>query len=186
MVRAGVLGCVLAIGVACAATQKVDPTAARAATYTGTFDEVFQEVALEVKQHYPNLAARPKERAVRTAWHMLPFTEVRETERAKDPSTSEKRDVSPNQINKQRSFQRQNTTREMKSFVRFDVSIEPVGAPGANQWKIVVTGQASEHDGKGIPVELKGAARPYWLDGRMAKLDVAIHNRIKNSSVASR
>ena len=180
---------VVVFAMGCAGPQKVDPTAARAAVYSTDFGTLFQEVAVVVKGEYPNLAAKPNERVVKTAWHQLPFTESvegkDETLRYDGNNTSSLGDSNDN-FDRRRAFRRDNTTREMKHFVRFDVSIQAVGSPAANQWKVVVTGQASEHDGTGVPVELTGAARPYWLDGRISKLEVKIHERVKRLSVASR
>lgn len=183
------LALAIAASVGCAGQQNVDPTDARAAVYNTEFASLFQEVALAVKGEYPNLAAKPNEKVVKTAWHQLPLSETVETQEAptnKSTTHISGQDGRADKFDERRAFRRDATRREMKHFVRFDVKVEPTGAPGSNQWKIVVTGQASAHDGTGMPTELKGAERPYWLDGRIAKLEVKVYERVKRMSVASR
>ncbi len=183
-----VLGVIcLSSGLGCGAASK-DPTTARAAVYQADFDSLFQAMALEVKRQYPNLAARPHERVVKTAWHPLPLKE-RVSTREDSPNVrgaSKKRSGSPTSqanpnagFSRDREFRRNATRVEKRFFVRFNIRLEAVGGPGAGQWKVNVTGEASEWDGTGVPSLLKGAERPYWLDGRSAKLEIAIYNRLK-------
>ncbi len=179
---------VMLLTLGCASQQKIDPTEARAAVYTAEYDKLLKQVALEVKSVYPNLQVAPNERMIKTAWHPLPFSETVEGKedvlRYNKTASGKKADGQLGDQNtdyaKRRAFRRNNTTRETIHFVRFDVSIEPAGAPGGPPWKVVVAGNASEQDGTGAPVVLNGAARPYWLDGRVAALEVKIHKRVKH------
>ncbi len=178
--------CAALNAIGCASPQTADPTNARAAIYSTDYRQLIQEVTLEVKSHYPRLAVRPEESALKTGWHQLPLTE---TNHGKEDVVrykgSGKGDPNDN-FDQRRAFRRDNTKREMKQFVRFVVKIIPAGAPGGSAWKVVVIGEASEFDGTGVPVVLNGAARPYWLDGRIAKLEVEIHQRVKSMAAASR
>ncbi len=159
---------------------------ARQAVYQAEFDPLFQQMALEVKKLYPNLAAKPQERAVRTAWHPLALTDKVST-REDTPTYSRGAEGSSGAdgnagFDKRREYRKNNTKTEQRFFVRFDIKLVEVGAPGSSKWKVAVEGQASEWDGTGVPSRLRGAERPYWLDKRMASLEIAVYERLKSSS----
>ena len=171
----GVLGCV--------ATTPKDSTAARAAVHAGDFGPMFQAMALEVKKHYPNLAARPHERAIKTAWHPLPIKE------SKDSQSEQRwgnRTDGKDETSGYKEFSRNATGGEVRFFVRFDIRLVEAGAPGSNQWRVEVLGQASRYDPAGVPTPLVGDERPYWLDNRIASLEIALFERLKQPVVAAR
>src|ERR1043165_3905034 len=64
-------------------------------------------------------------------------------------------------------------------FVRFDVSVA-----GGRPWRVKVVGHASEWEpGAAMPTELKGPARPPWLEGRLDAPTLAIFKRVKQFAV---
>jgi hypothetical protein len=64
-------------------------------------------------------------------------------------------------------------------FIRFDVVVA-----GGRPWRVQVVGHASEWEpGAAMPNELRGAARPPWLDGRTDALTLAIYKKIKRFAV---
>lgn len=176
-------------------------TEARSAVYQGDFNQVFSAVVDEVKKDYPHLRTDPPNREIMTAWHPIPLKEHLSTHegtvQGRDTGTA--RGPNGERLNQggdsDRDFQirrekrNEQTDRTKRFFVRFDVRLEPSkagSAPGAGgPWKVVVTGEASEYDGTTAPMPLKGAERPYWLDTRVKKLEVAIHERLKEHQVAA-
>ncbi len=66
-----------------------------------------------------------------------------------------------------------------RQFVRFDVSVV-----GGRPWRVKVIGRAAEWDpGNAMPTELRGMAKPPWLDGRTEQLQVAIYRKMKQFAV---
>jgi hypothetical protein len=67
-------------------------------------------------------------------------------------------------------------------FIRFDVSVA-----GGRPWRVKVIGHAAEWDpGNAMPTELRGMARPPWLDGRIEALQVAIYRKIKPYAIKAK
>ena len=166
----------------CAAGPQ-DPAAARAAVHRGDVGPLFQSVALEVKKHYPTLEVIPQQRMVKTAWHPLPFKESNKTG---DEQVWGARKDGKDANAGYREFKRNSTEEEIRYYIRFDVRLVAAGAPGGNQWQVVVTGQASRYDFSGVPVRLEGAEQPYWLESRRAALEVAIYRRLRKQMVVRR
>jgi hypothetical protein len=55
---------------------------------------------------------------------------------------------------------------------------------GGRPWRIKVVGHASEWEpGAAMPSELRGPARPPWLDGRIDSLTLAIFKKVKKYAV---
>jgi len=66
-----------------------------------------------------------------------------------------------------------------RQFIRFDITIA-----GGRPWRVKVIGRAAEWDpGNAMPTELRGMARPTWLDGRTEALQVAIYRKMKQYAV---
>jgi len=64
-------------------------------------------------------------------------------------------------------------------FIRFEVHVL-----GGRPWRVKVTGHASSWDpGAAMPVEMRGADKPHWLDGRTEALQVAIYKRIRQYAI---
>jgi hypothetical protein len=67
------------------------------------------------------------------------------------------------------------------NFIRFDVHVA-----GGRPWRVRVVGVASQLEpGNALPTELRGAAKPHWLPGRVDALTVAIHRRLKKYAQAA-
>jgi len=65
-------------------------------------------------------------------------------------------------------------------FIRFEVHVL-----GGRPWRVKVTGHASSWDpGAAMPVEMRGADKPAWLEGRTEALQVAIFKRIRQYAIA--
>ena len=54
---------------------------------------------------------------------------------------------------------------------------------GGKPWRVRVTGEASEWELGAVPVTLRGADEPHWLQGRTDALRVAIYRRLKAYAV---
>jgi hypothetical protein len=158
---------------------------ARAASYEGERDTVYREAVAAVRGQYAEgLELDPGAGLIKTAWHAL---KVRTAETGRDQNRQAPGGaptgvgVSQGSLGGGGPGPRRSNPREPDSapneinFVRFDVRL--VGGP---PWRVEVTGHASEFDhSTGKPMPLKGAERPYWLDGRQKKLEIAIHERLE-------
>jgi protein-disulfide isomerase len=163
---------------------------ARAAVYQGQAPALYAEVVAEIKKEYPNVSGTPEELVVRTAWHPIPLKEHvstrEETPLAATQGGDSQVGEGSGEFLQRRERRQASTDRTKRFFIRFDVQLQPQGVPGAaTSWKVAVTGQASEYDGTTSPMLLKGAERPYWLDQRIKKLEVAIHERLESHALAA-
>lgn len=168
---------------ACGGTMKIDATEARQAVYVGSFPEILAAANDAVQDAYKKSVVNPQEQVIQTPWHQLPLTE-HVTTREEDTSLpgSDGSQYQDPAFDQRRARRMEATDRTMRYFVRFDVHIQQVGGKpnAANaEWKIVVEGFASKWDGTARPQQLDGAETPYWLDNRINKLQVAIHDKLK-------
>jgi hypothetical protein len=66
-----------------------------------------------------------------------------------------------------------------RMFVRFDVTVV-----GKRPWRVKVVGHAAEWEaGAALPNEMRGEARPGWLDGRIEQVQRAIYRQLKQVAV---
>jgi hypothetical protein len=66
-----------------------------------------------------------------------------------------------------------------RQFIRFDISVI-----GGRPWRVKVVGHAAEWDpGNAMPTELRGMAKPPWLDGRTEALQVSIYRKMKTYAI---
>lgn len=181
---------------ACGGATK-SPAEVRATIYRADIVALYDGVSAEVRQKYPHVVEYPSERAIKTAWHPLPLKEVvqsRNTE-AGYPERSEQAEapVTPGPAGQRKERHRHEnrialTTRSTRYFIRFVVRLEPAAArPGADaeRWMVVVSGEASVWDNRGVPVPLKGSEVPYWVEKRKENLERAIYSRLRATALAT-
>lgn len=167
---------VASLGAGC--KNKKEIHAAKHSLYNTDFAVVFSAALEATRDQYSRLDDFPGQGMIKTAWHAV-------------SSSSDGQDVS-----NQGTVSAQNTlgasspaaaagnmpTRLAfkRQYIRFDVSVV-----GGRPWRVKVIGYAAEWDaGNAMPTELKGMARPPWLDGRIESLQVSIYRRIKAYAVA--
>ena len=170
---------ILAVLGAAACSSKKDLAYAKRSLYDADFIQVYQAAVAATREAYPNLEDYPGKGVVKTMWHQVTYAtssdDMAQT-RAFAP-TAGGMGMNPNAP---MGAGGQPTRLAYKRFyVRFDVSVV-----GGRPWRVKVVGQASEWEpGNAMPTELRGPARPPWLDGRIDALTLAIYKRIKQYAV---
>lgn len=181
-----VLAAVSALGSGCGGQDKRLATA-RQSAYNAEYVQVFQTVVSVVKETYPHLQADEGGRKVVTAWHPLPMEErIDSREEQPTPQSTQNQNSDSVGVLEERQQRKSLTDQTKRQFVRFAIMLEPAGPPGDSKpWLVKVDGQASEWDGTGVPEALTGAQRPYWLDRRLEKLEVAIYEKLQTFAIAA-
>lgn len=140
-------------GVSCAASQAEIRTA-RSATYQLDFATVYEQTRIAVVKLYPDVVDDSERGLIRTSWQQVDS----DGPRVGDSST-----LGP--------------SARKRFFVRFRVEVV-----GSNPWQIRVKGEASEWVPGFVPMPLKKAEEPHWLQGRTDALQLAIHRRLKKQT----
>ena len=165
--------------------NKRDVEHARHSLYDADFAIVYQ-TALEVtREKYPTLNDNPGPGKISTAWHQVSYANNQD-DLANQRTLAQGQGMS---TMGQPGYGGMSPTASMagmptrlaykRYFIRFDVSVI-----GGRPWKVKVVGHASEWDpGAAMPVEMRGAQRPGWLDGRIEALQVAIYKRLRKVAI---
>jgi len=176
---------------ACGSASKKEIAAAKHSLYDTDFAIVYQAALEATRELYPNLDENPGPGRIATSWHQVSYSNCA------GPSTSNGGNSAPcDDLVQQRTVNNTPTmlngggmatmTNGMPTrmaykryFIRFDVTIA-----GGRPWRVRVAGHASEWDtGAAMPVEMRGATRPPWLDARADSLRVAIYRKIQQYAV---
>ncbi len=152
---------------------------AKRSLYDTDFAVVYSAALDATRDLYPNLDDNPGSGAIKTAWHQVSYANNQD-------DLSGARTLSPgatggNLAQTQGQAQAGMPTRlaYKRYFIRFDVSVA-----GGRPWRVKIVGHASEWEpGAAMPTELRGPARPPWLDGRIDSLTLAIYKRMKRYAV---
>jgi hypothetical protein len=171
---------------AAACTNKAEVAAAKHSLYDTDFARVYSAALAATRDLYPNLDDNPGAGAINTAWHQVQLAGGPDD--MNSSSTVSRNGMGTNGMGgmgggtvSQAAAQTGMPTRlaTKRYFVRFDVSVI-----GGRPWRVKVVGHASEWEpGAAMPVEMHGAARPHWLDGRLDSLTVAIYEKVKPYAV---
>ncbi|MCX5746117.1 MAG: hypothetical protein NT062_26870 [Proteobacteria bacterium] len=156
--------------------NKADLETARHSVYDADFAVVYSAVLEATRDLYPSTDDLPGAGTIKTAWHQVPLaTNQDDMTNSRAISVSGMPTQTPGQTNNGMSTR----LTGKKFFVRFDVSVT-----GGRPWRVKVQGHASEWEpGAAMPSEMRGMARPHWLDGRIDALTLAIFSRIKSHAV---
>jgi hypothetical protein len=155
-----------AVAAGCGAS-KAQIQRARTSAYDADFAIVYSEALAAVRDLYPDLEEDPSRGVISTVWHQVHFTSNQDSREDDDAPTADAPRNTGLVGNQPRAVKR--------TFVRFDVTVA-----GARPFRVRVTGKASQWDvGDAKPTDLKGAAKPAWLAGRIDGLTVAIYKRLK-------
>jgi hypothetical protein len=175
-------------GAAACGSNKKDVEHARHSVYDADFAIVYQTALDVTREHYPSLNDNPGPGKIATAWHQVSYANNQDDLSNQQilaqgqgvMSTSPTSSGGVGTATPAQSMSGMPTRLAYKRyFVRFDVAVI-----GGRPWKVKVTGHASEWDpGAAMPVEMRGAQRPAWLDGRIESLQVAIYKRLRKVAV---
>jgi hypothetical protein len=179
--------------VACGGTSKKDVAAAKHSLYDTEFATVYSAALEATRELYPELDDNPGPGRIMTRWHQVSFSNCAGPSTTAGGQTApcddlvQQRTVTPTagmvnngMTNGANSPNGMPTALTYKHyFVRFDVSVA-----GGRPWRVKVIGHASEWEpGAAMPVEMRGASKPPWLEPRTDSLRVAIWKRIKKFAV---
>lgn len=166
----------LALG---ACRNKKEIHSAKHSLYDTDFAVVFS-TALEVtRAAYSNVDDFPATGMIKTAWHQVSYANNQD-------DLSNQRTVAQSQgmssggtTAGQASAGMPTRLAYKRQFVRFDISVV-----GGRPWRVKVVGRAAEWDpGNAMPTELRGMARPPWVDARTEALQVSIYRKMKQYAV---
>ena len=169
-----------------ACTSKKEVNAAKHSLYDTDFAVVYQAALEATREHYPNLDDNPGPGRIQTAWHQVQFSNCPASGSTCDDAAnalvlnSGAGGATGNGVPSQNGPSGMPTRLAYKRyFVRFDVSVI-----GGRPWRVKVVGHASEWDpGAAMPVEMRGANKPPWLEPRADALRVSIYKRVKQFAV---
>ncbi|MEO6774552.1 MAG: hypothetical protein ABI467_16300 [Kofleriaceae bacterium] len=176
----------LAMLLAACASNKKDVQAARHSLYDTDFAVVYSAALGATRDLYPNLDENPGPGRISTSWHQVQYANCAGAGSTCDDTMQSQTVVAQQQgvqtggVSPAASMAGMPTRLAYKRyFIRFDVHVL-----GGRPWRVKVTGHASAWDpGAAMPVELKGADKPQWLEGRTAALQVAIYKKIHQYAI---
>ena len=151
--------------------------------YDTEFAIVYSAALEATRELYPNLDDRPAPGKIQTAWQEVQSAScagggVGCDDMVNQRSLSQQR--GPNGVSPAASMAGMPSRLAYRRFfIRFDVHVF-----GGRPWRVKVTGHASSWDpGAAMPVELRGADKPGWLQGRTEALHVAIYRKIQKYAI---
>ena len=149
---------------------------AKQSGYEADFATVYSEAMTVVSEHYPHMVENATTGLIQTAWHIV--TGQTGSNRDNSPTTSSR---ARGQTSSSGGIESVATTAahdRKKYFVRFRVHIL-----GGKPWRIRIKGEASVWSAGDVPMPLKGAEIPSWLEGRTDALRVEIYRKLKKYAV---
>jgi hypothetical protein len=169
------------VAIACTACggNKKEVESARHSLYDSDFALVYSQVLNATRELYPNIDDHPGTGRILTAWHQVTMASNGD-DMANPRTLSQNQGVATGQSSPAAAMAGMPTRLAFKRyFIRFEVSVL-----GGRPWRVKVIGHASEWEpGAAMPVELHGAAKPPWLDGRTEALQLAIYRRMRRYAV---
>jgi hypothetical protein len=158
--------------------NKAEVNRAKHSLYDTDFAVVYSGALEATRVLYPNLDDNPGNGSIKTAWHQVSYANNQDdlTQNQSLSTTGAPSTLSPGGAGQAGMPTR---LAYKRYFIRFDVIIA-----GGRPWRVKVVGHASEWEpGAAMPTELRGPARPPWLDGRIDALTLAIFKRVRQFAV---
>lgn len=173
------LGCAAIAICATACSTKKDIRAAKRSLYDTDFAVVYSAALEATRQLYPNIDDNPGSGTIKTAWHQVQYANNQD-DLANQRTIAAGQGVPMGGATNQVGGTVPTRLAYKRFFIRFDVSVV-----GGRPWRVKVVGHASEWEpGNALPTELRGPARPHWLEGRIDALTLSIYKRMKPHAVA--
>ena len=163
----------IASATSCASNKK-DVEAAKHSLYDDEFAVIYGAALEAVREAYPNLEDAPGRGAIKTVWHQVSYGNTQDD--LTNPKTVANGQTPVGAAGTGNAAAGMPTRLAYKRyFIRFDVSVA-----GGRPWRLKVVGHAAEWEpGAELPVEMHGATRPSWLEGRTDALTAAIYKKLK-------
>lgn len=141
---------------------------------------MFSAALAATRELYTNVDDFPSNGTIKTAWHQVSYANNQD-DLANQRTVAQGQGLAPGSTTTAAQSAAGMPTRlaYKRHFIRFDISVI-----GGRPWRVKVIGHAAEWDpGNAMPTELRGMARPPWLDGRIEAMQVAIYRKIKSYAV---
>jgi hypothetical protein len=178
------IGLVIALVVSAACSNKKEVRAAKSSVYDIDFAVVYSGALQATRELYANLDDNPGSGKIMTAWHQVQYASNTD-DLANQRVVAQQQGVQQGGAGVSPGAAAAGMPTRLaykRYFVRFDVTVL-----GGRPWRVKVSGHAAEWDpGNALPTELKGMARPPWLDGRIEALQVAIYRKIKPYAIKAK
>jgi hypothetical protein len=170
-----VVAVAISVMVTACGVSKKEVDEAKGSVYDAEFAVVFSAAVQAVRELYPRVEEDASTGVIKTAWHEVKYNDPG----ADDPKSVQSRDqtagVGAASPQGGAGLGNNPSLARRLNFIRFDVHVA-----GGRPWRVRVIGTASQLEpGNALPTELRGAAKPHWLPGRVDALTVAIHRRLK-------
>lgn len=168
---------------ASACSNKKEVRAAKTSVYDIDFAVVYSGALQATRELYANIDDNPGSGKIQTAWHQVQYANNSD-DLSNQRVVAAGQGYNPNATVSPGAAAAGMPTRlaYKRYFVRFDITVA-----GGRPWRVKVIGHAAEWDpGNAMPTELKGMARPPWLDGRIEALQVAIYRKIKPYAIRAK
>jgi len=169
-----IIFCAALVATACGSKKDVEH--AKHSVYDADFAIVYSAALDGTRELYPTLNDNPGPGKISTAWHQVSYANNQD-DLQNQRTLAQSQGYNPGMGASPAASMAGSPTRlaYKRYFIRFDVSVT-----GGRPWRVKVIGHASEWEpGAALPSELRGAARPSWLDGRTEALQVSIYKKIK-------
>jgi hypothetical protein len=142
---------------------------------------VYSGALQATRELYANLDDNPGAGKIQTAWHQVQYASNQD-DLGNQRVVAQQQGVNANATPGAQAAGMPTRLAYKRYFVRFDITVA-----GGRPWRVKVVGHAAEWDpGNAMPTELRGIARPPWLDGRIEALQVAIYRKIKPYAIPSK
>lgn len=174
--RQTIIFALAALALGCGSRAEV--ARAKHSLYDTEFAIVYSAALDATRKLYPSLDDNPGAGAIKTAWHQVSYANTQDDLSGSRTLAS----GSTGGIGSTSASQQVGMPTRLaykRFFIRFDVTVL-----GGRPWRVKVIGHAAEWEpGAALPVDLTGAAKPPWLDGRTDALTLAIYKRMKRHAV---
>jgi len=171
---------VAVVGLA-ACHNKKEVNSAKHSLYDTDFAVVFSAALDATRTAYSNVDDFPGTGMIKTAWHQVAMANNQDDLSNQQTVAQSQGMSSSGGATTGGQAQAGMPTRlaYKRQFVRFDITVA-----GGRPWRVKVVGHAAEWDpGNAMPTEMRGMAKPAWLDGRTEALQVAIYRKMKQYAV---
>lgn len=185
MRRHGTIFILVLVAVAACGSSRKEVESARHSLYDTDFAIVYSAALEATRDLYPNLDDNPGPGKIQTSWHQVQYSNCAGAGSTCDDMVNQRVIAQQQGVNPAAGGAAQMAgmpTRlaYKRYFIRFEIHVL-----GGRPWRVKVKGHASSWDpGAAMPVELKGADKPHWLDGRTEALQVAIWKKIRQYAIA--
>lgn len=162
--------------------NKAEIKSAKSSLYDTDFAVVYSAALAVTKAQYAEVDDYPGTGMIKTAWHQVSYAN-KDDDLANPRTVQQSQGITQGTTGATSAAQGQMGTPTRlaykRSFVRFDISVI-----GGRPWRVKVVGHAAEWEpGNAMPTELRGIARPPWLDGRTEALQLDIYRKMKAYAV---